>query len=215
MVDVVRVPWEDGELSFPANLGLNWWESITGPGRFFRGVDWDGPFSRPILYWLLVWIAAGAVSLLWAPAELEALATVLGGEGVGDGRLLQLLNFFLSPFAALLTLAVAMVLHHLAALLLAPERRGIEATGRVVCYAGGPMILSSIPVPWVLDWFVTVIVWAWVCMLLVLGFREAHRTSTARAGGIVAIPVLVVGVVMVLLILLLAAILASIPGLPI
>lgn len=209
----VRVPWEDGTVPFPANVGLTWWESLVRPGRLFRHVDWDGPVSRPLLYWLLVWIAAGAVGLLWTPPELASLSEALGPEAGADGRLLQLLNFFISPFAALVALAFAMVLHHLAALLLAPDRRGIEATGRVICYAGGPLILSALPAPWMLDWVVTVAVWVWMVTLLVLGFREAHRTSTARAGAIVAIPALVIGLLAVLVVLALATLVSSMPAL--
>lgn len=215
MVADVNVPWEDGKVSFPANFGLTWWESLTRPGRFFSDVDWDGPLSRPILYWLLIWITAAALSLLWAPAELEAVAAALGAEGGVDGRLLQLLNFFLSPFVALVTLAVAMALHHMASLLLAPERRGIEATGRVVCYAGGPLVLTSLPVPWLLDWAVTIAVWAWIVTLLVAGFRKAHRTSIGRAGAIVAIPLAIVVFMSLILLLGLAAVLARFPELPV
>lgn len=213
MVSHERVPWEDDEFSFPANFGLTWWESLTRPVRCFHGVDWEGPLSRPLLYWLLVWIVAAAVSLLWTPTEMEALSAALGDEIAMDGGLLQLLSFFLTPFVALVSLAVAMALHHLAALLLAPERRGIEATGRVVCYASGPLVLASLPAPWPLDWFVMIAVWTWLVTLLVIGFREAHRTSTARAGGIVAIPALVVGFLTVVLLLGLAAIMASLPEL--
>ena len=60
----------------------------------------------------------------------------------------------------------------------------------------------------------TIGVWLWLVALLVVGFREAHRTTTARSGGIVAIPVLVLGLVTVLLVLGLAAILATLPELP-
>ena len=213
MVSMQPVPWEDEQLSFPANLGLTWWASLTTPRRFFRQVDWEGPFSRPLLYWLLLWIVTGALGLLWVSPELEALSTVLGEQGSVDSRLVQLLNFFMSPFAALAALAIGMVLHHLAALLLAPERRGIDATGRVICYAAGPLVVTPFPVPWMLDWLVTVAVWVWVATILVLGFREAHRTTTGRAGGIVAIPVVVLGLFTVLLVLGLAAILASLPEL--
>lgn len=207
------VPWEDDGVPFPANLGLTWWESLTRPGPFFRNVNWEGPFARPLLYWLLLWIVSAALNLLWVPAELEVMSAALLGEGAVDGRLLQMFNFFLSPFVALITLAIAAGLHHAVVVFMAPERRGLDATGRVVCYSGGPMVLSSLPVPWIIDWLVTVAVWAWVVSLLVIGFREAHRTSTARAGGIVAIPVLVAGFMMVLLLLGLAAVVSSLPEL--
>jgi hypothetical protein len=213
VVDGGRVPWEDNAVPFPANIGLTWWESLVRPASFFGRVDWDGPMSRPLLYWLLAWILAGAIGLLWAPAELEALSLALGLEAAADGRLVQLLNFFVSPFAALGALAVAMVLHHLPALLLAPDRRGIDATGRVVCYTGGPLILASIPAPWLLDWLLTMAVWVWIVTLLVLGFRQAHRTSTPRAVAIVAIPVVVMGALAAMTVLILAAVLASLPEL--
>jgi hypothetical protein len=211
-----RIPWEHPDVAFPANIGLTWWDSLTKPEAFFRSVNWDGPLARPVLYWLLVWIVAGLLSLLWDPAELESLSVaLLGEEGAIDGRLLQLLSFFLTPFVALAALALATVLHHAAALMLAPDRRGVEATARVVCYASGPMVLASLPVPWVLGWFWSAAVWAWTVVLLIYGFREAHRAATGRAAGIVLLPAVVVGVFFVFLALALAAVLASLPELPV
>ncbi len=209
------IAWEDPGEPFPANLGLTWWRSITAPGDFFRSVAWSGPFGRPVLYWLLVWVIAGALALLWPAADVEAAYGILFGSGGEiDGRLLQLLNFFLTPFAALLTLGAGSACLHLFAMILAPEHRGIRATARALCYSGGPLVLASLPMPWFLSWLWSPAVWVLSVALLVLGQREAHHVTTGRAVAIVLFPAAIAGTLLVLLGLLVAFLLATLPEVP-
>ena len=210
------VPWEDPEVPFPANLGLAWWDSLTRPHTFYRRVDWSGPLSRPVLYWLLVWIAAGMVSLLWTPAEFEAAAAALLGENSAiGGEGLRLLSFFLTPFAALLTLAAGAVVHHALAVALAPAHRSIHATTRVVSYAAAPVLLLAVPVPGVLGMPWTLACWAWTAALLAAGFREAHEVSTPRALAIALLPAATLALLVVVALFVLAALLAALRELPI
>lgn len=209
------LPWEDEAVPFPANLGLTWWLTLARPRAAYRSVDWDGPLSRPVLYWLLVWIAAGAVSLLWVPAEFDAVTAALFGEGSGfGGRELQLLSFFLTPFAALLTLAVGAVVHHALAVALAPSHRSLRATGRVLCYAAAPVLLLAIPVPGVVGLPWTLGCWTWAAVLLVVGFREAHHASMPRATAIALLPAVTVAVLTLVALFVLAAVLTVLPELP-
>jgi hypothetical protein len=210
-----RVPWEDPEVSFPANLGLAWWESLTRPAAFYARVDGNASLSRPILYWLLLWVAAGMLSLLWAPPDLEGLLVTVFGEGAApDTREFQLFSFFLSPFVALAVLGAGTLVHHGVAVAVAARHGRMADTARVVCYAVSPIVLAALPVPRFLGPFWSLGVAAWTAALLVSGFRHAHATSTGRALVIALLPGAVVLSLAVLVTVAMVAVMSTLPDLP-
>lgn len=164
------VPWEDSSVPFPDDLVRTWRSSLFEPVGFFARLSDRGTFARPLLYFLLATVAGAVFTLVWEYAPILPGAGPDGPMGIGPG-----LFFFLTPFVALVSLAVSTLLYHLGAVVLAPERRGMGATARVLCYAAGPSVLAVIPV---LGGLVG-LVWTWV--LQVVGLREVHRTNTGRA----------------------------------
>lgn len=206
------VAWEDPEVPFPANLALTWWASLSRPGSFFQSVNWGGALSRPLYYWLLIWVISGALMLLWPVGDIEATHEALFGPASDpDVRLLQLLSFFLTPFVAVAALAVGSVSLHVFARLLSSDGRPLADTARAVCYACGPMVLGSIPLPGVLAWFWAPAVWILWIVLLVLGQREAHRVTAGRAAAIVLLPLAIAGTVLVLLVVTAFVLLTALP----
>lgn len=198
--EVGPVPWEDASVPFPANLGLTWWETLVAPARFFRGVWWEGPLARPVLYFLSVAILAATLGLFWF---------VWGPWGAAaDTGLtleLQLLAFFLTPLVMLAALGVVTLVQHLFVLLLAPEHRGIGSTATVLCYSSGVGLVSALfppalgmvgPAPGLggvmyVAWYfaLALAVQVWYVALMVLGVRAAHSTTTGRAAAIVLLPI--------------------------
>ena len=208
--DPGRIPWEDPGRGFPANLGATLAESLAGPSGFFRRIDPDVPFSRPLLYYLVVSVAGALFSALWTvsgggPAVPAEMTEALGYGGLGDpaARGWVVLEFFLSPFLALLGLAIWTVLIHPFCRLFADSRRPLSETGRVICYATGPAVLSI--VPWVGGFAAA----AGILVLTVVGLRERHRTTTGRAVAAVLIPLIGVTFLLVTLILFSLAVLGS------
>lgn len=205
-----RIPWEDPERGFPAGLWATLSESLAAPGGFFRRLDPDVPFSRPLLYYLVVTVASALFSTLWSmsgggPALPPEMTEALGYGGLGDpeSRGWLLFEFFLSPFLALLGLAIWTVLIHPFCRLFSDSRRPISETARVLCYASGPAVLSI--VPWVGGLLGTI----GVLVLTVIGLRERHRTTTGRAVAAVLLPVIGVTVLLVALFLFSLAVLGS------
>jgi hypothetical protein len=203
------IPWEDAAVSFPANLAASWWWSLTSPNSFFERVGFSASFVRPLLYYLLVAVIAAAFTLLWGLAGLDAVALdAIGAEfGLEPGGLL-ILNFFLSPFQALLVLLVSSLFLHAFALMLAPEHGGLAATGRVFCYGSGPAVLAGLP------YIGALLALVWSIVLLVAGMKQAHRTSTGRAAAIVLLPYAIGFFVLILLILVALALKQVLPELP-
>lgn len=169
------VPWEDPELGFLEGAGRTWRESLFEPDRFFRRIRGGGTVARPLLYFLLVTVVAAFFGLVWQAAGV-AFMDVASYAGAGDAMALgPVVSFLVSPFAALAGLLVATLVYHLGALMVAPDRRGMAATARVVCYAAGPSLLAVVPVVGSLAGAI------WTVVLQVVGLREVHRTTTLRA----------------------------------
>jgi hypothetical protein len=143
---------------------------------------------------------------------------------------LQLLGFFLTPFVVLIALGFVALLQHLFAVLLAPRRRGLGATARVLCYAGGIGLLTGILPPafgpagvapgivgglYMLAYASIVIsVQVWYVIVSVLGMREAHSVSTGRAAAIVLLPIALMLFGLVTLVFAVIA-LSALAGLPV
>lgn len=216
------VPWEDPSMPFPANLGLTWWDCLVSPDLFFDRVHWDGPFSRPLLYFLLLAVTGGLLGLFWFTWGPPGV-----GYELGLTFELQLLSFFVTPFAVLLMLGVVSVSQQLFVLLLAPGGRGLAATATVICYASGVSLLSAVLPPiqglartaggltgavlTTIHLSLIVGVQAWYLFVMVIGIREAHSTTTGRAIAIVLVPLAILLVLVTALVVLALTLLTLAP----
>ncbi len=189
------VGWEDPRGTFPSNLVGTWRASLFEPAAFFRGLPYGAPLARPVLYYLIVSVTSAFFVLLWQSVSDSLFPSMaLGSSEVGP-----LVQFFFEPFGALILLGVGTLVLHALALVLAAEPRGIGATLRVFCYAWGPSVFTIVPILGPIVGFV------WSVVLLVVGVREAHRTTGVRAAVIVVTPILALLVALLLLIALLIA----------
>lgn len=177
------VAWEDPERAFPRDLWQTWTECLSSPSGFFRRVPHGEPLVRPVLYYLLISVAAAFFALLWN--AVSGAARLPGAGAGGRGGEVEILLFFLSPFLALLALGVNTAVTHLMVAILAPERRGPGATARVLSYAASPGVFTAIPL------LGPPVAMVWGLVLQVVGLREAHRTTTFRAALVVLIPIAV------------------------
>lgn len=174
-------PWEDG--GGLAALATSWWESLVDPSRFFGRLDWGGGLELPVLYYLVFSVVGAGFQAAWNALLTPALLSALGGSELmaAAGASSPFLQFFLSPFKALFGLALVTVFLHPVCLLLSDRARPMRSTARVVCYAAGPQVLLAVPVIGGLA------ATLWSAVLTLLGVREAHRTSTTRAAGALAV----------------------------
>jgi hypothetical protein len=184
-------------VAFPASLLRTWRDSLFQPAAFFRRLAWEGSLARPLLYYLLVSITSAFFVLLWRSTDVPLLASSFRPEA----PLAPLVQFFFEPFAALIGLGLGVIVLQLFALILAPARRGMRATARVFCYSAGPAVFTAVPI------LGPAVGAVWSLVLLVMGLREAHRTTPGRAAAIVLIPV--VGFIMVLASLLVLLVLSG------
>ena len=221
-----RTAWEDPSVPFPSNFASSWWESLTRPASFYGRLGWDDPVSRPLLYFLIATVGGAAFSLVWrlvgvggalSEALLESTAEMAGDSGGLAAELLAIsgqettadlvLDFFLEPFVQLTVLLISVLVVHLFVAILASERRGLGATLRLACYAGGPALLTIVP-------FVgATVAWVWSIVLTVIGVSAAHRTSVGRATAIVLLPLFIgIMVISALTVMLIVFAAAMLPG---
>ncbi len=203
------VPWEDPEVGFPEDLGRTWIESITSPVSFFQRMEPEAPLARAVLYFLIMAVGAALFSLLWglagsAPELPPQAADVMDL----DPRGIQLFGFFLSPFANLILLGLAAVSVHLFVRLLTDSSRTLLATTRVICYASGPALFTLVP------WAGEIAGWIGSAILLTIGIREVHGTTTGRATLTVLFPFMLAMLLVGLAWLFVLAVFASLGHLP-
>lgn len=181
------VAWEDPNVSFPANFVRTWNGFIAAPSRIFASVPFDNPVARPLLFYLFIAIVAAFFSLLVTAAMgvpegfNETLSTYDLGFEMSPGAL-ALVVFFATPFVLLFALLINSLVVHLFVVMLIRERRTLGATVRVMCYSIAPYPVAAIPIIGPMASSV------WITVLVILGLREAHRTTTGRAAAAVLIP---------------------------
>lgn len=203
------IPWEDPGVGFPANLGRTWIESLTAPVDFFRRLEPEAPLARAVLYFLIMGIGAALFSLLWGLAGSAPELSLEAASVVDlDPRALQLFGFFISPFANLILLGLAVLAVHAFVRLLTASDRSAVSTARIICYASGPALLTLVP------WAGEVAGWIGSAVLLVIGVREVHGTTTGRASLTVLLPLLLAIVLGALAWLFVLAVFASLGDLP-
>lgn len=191
--------WGDPGRPFGARLVRTWRESLFEPTAFFRRVRRDSSLSDPLLYFLLVTVVGAFFSLWWdavgvAPGGWDGvpalgLGTEVGGAGVA------VVGFFISPFAALIGLALWTLMLHLFVVVLVPERRPLGSTARLLCYSAGPGVLAAVPI------LGSLVGAVWMTVLQIVGVREVHGATTGRAAAAVLAPL---GILLLLGILLFA-----------
>lgn len=207
--ETTKVAWEDANGRFPSNLLQTWLDCVTRPTEFFSRIDISSSLGRPLLYYLIVSMLSAFFYMAWgSPGFDESWRSALGVQADPIDQAsssFRLLYFFATPFASLLALGIGTLTYHLFTLFLAPRKRDLSATARVLCYAGSPGVLSIIP------WVGGLVGGIWSLVLLVIGIRQVHRTTTGRSIAIVLLPSVLIMVAVFSLVLLLVFVAAAAP----
>ncbi|MDT8437052.1 MAG: YIP1 family protein [Gemmatimonadota bacterium] len=208
-----RVPWEDPEEGFPANLFRTWMRSLAEPSALFRSVDPEAPLLRPLLYFLIVTVTASFFATMWLLAGVTMLPMTGAGaaaELAAPTAVSALADFFLSPFLALVGLGFTTLVVGLGVRLIMGAGRRLRGTAHLLCYTSGPMVLTIVPLVGQLVGSV------WSIVLLVIGVREVHRTTTGQAvvAGLLVPLAAVIGVAMAAAILMALALAPFLGDLP-
>ena len=205
----VRTPWEDAEVSFPADLFRSWMEVLTRPKEFFRSLDPEISFARPLIFYLLFSVfGSGASTLSWLAIFGDSYKQLNIGPGMEAFPLTAYMwmNFFFSPFTALIALLVYVGMVHGGVRIFVPDGKSIGVTARTLSYVTAPAVVAIVPV---LGWAVA---FFWTATLAVIGIQWTHRTSFGRAFAAVIVPPFILLSGLMMLFVLLGVFLALVVG---
>ena len=171
---------------------------VVEPVAFFRGMNRQGDFVNPLVFSLICWeISAIIGGFLGVLGSLVGL----GARGAGEAIVSFFASLILTPILATVALFIGAGIIHLLVMLIArPMSTGFETTFRVIAYSNVTSLISWVPILGVLVGSI------WSVVLLILGVREGHATSTGKAAIIVLIPAAVV----LFILLVLAAVIGAV-----
>ena len=179
------VHWEDRDrLGFLRAFSQTWSDASFRPGLFFGNAPKTGNLGSALLFAFLTGMTSTLLSLVWwVPfSGFEEFETVLGVQMGRDVLGAAVLMF---PFALVMLIFVSSAIYHLSLLMLGCSRHGWEATFRAVCYSYGPQLFAIVP------WCGGMVATVWQFVIMVIGFRELHETTTGRALFAALLPFLV------------------------
>jgi hypothetical protein len=193
-----HVPWEDRQrLGFLPAFSQTWSDSVFRPMEFFRRAPKTGNIGAALLYAILIVTTGGLLSIFWQYlfwdifSNWQDLESIIGQEISRD--ILGVWALLL-PFFAIISLFISSFIFHLCLMIVGSSKNGYEATLRGLCYSYGPYLFVLIP------FCGSLIAGVWTLVLMIIGWRELHESTTGRVLFAVLLPfVLCCGAFMMLL----------------
>jgi hypothetical protein len=136
---------------------------------------------NPLLYGVIIGFLGGLFTLLWR----YTFSGLIGAINFFFTSSILFYAFFL-PFLIALGLFVAGGIFHILLMLVGGNKKGFEATFRVVAYSNSTQVFSVLPL---LGGMIAVI---YNIILWIIGFRESHQISTAKATFAVFLPLILI-----------------------
>jgi hypothetical protein len=178
----LHFPWPPAEGASVLDAWIRTWSGASlRPSRFFAAMPAEGSPGAAIIYYLSIGIPVAGAQLFWQ---------MIGGAlGIGDPPAADaagwspLVDFLLSPLLLLLSLFLAAGVTHVLLKLFGAAGGNYGRTIRVFAYAYSPNLLGVIP------WAGTIVGFAWMVVVAIVGLRTAHGTTTGRAAAAVLVPV--------------------------
>lgn len=165
-------------------------ESALKPVEFFRSLRLQGNVMDAALFGIGIVAITALVQLLWSAMIAPLPFYILGEVGgislpeVASMAALSWLNFFFAPILWAVAFLILAGLFHLGLSLLGAAQQPFESTFRIMCYAAAPLLLMLVPFCGELAGKI------WMVVLLVIGIRECHGTSTGYALIAVLMPII-------------------------
>jgi hypothetical protein len=182
-------PWEDLEgLGFFQAFLTTLKDVLFSPAQFYRRMPTRGEFRSPLIFGLILGVLGGVLGLAWQQVFMlrvgqfrEIAPTHLVGITIA------------LPLIVLVSLYIWSAIVHLCLTMVGGNRRGFEATFRVIAYSWSTQILALIP-------FVgSLIIPLYALVIEVIGLRESHGIGTGRAVLAVFLPFIAIAVFFVVL----------------
>ena len=182
------VHWEDrGRVGFLRGFSQTWSDATFRPAQFFRRAAKTGNLGSAFLFAFLLGMTSGLLSLLWQDqffdtlSRMDEFGPLFGPDASISFRGLYALML---PFLVVIAIFLTSAIYHFCLIIVGSGQSGWEATFRAVCYSYGPQLLVLIPLCG--GWIATV----WQYVIMIVGWRELHQSTTGRAVLAALLPLL-------------------------
>lgn len=181
-------PWEDmGRVGFFQAFLTTLREVLFSPTRFYHRMPTNRGLSNPLIFALILGVLGGVLGLAWQQAFIPQLEQF---PGTATPYLVGITIAL--PLIVLLALFVGSAIVHLCLMLVGGNRRGFEATFRVIAYSWATQIFALVPL------IGSFIIPIYSLVIEIIGLRESHGISTARAALAIFLPFIVVVALLVI-----------------
>ncbi|MCP4580895.1 MAG: hypothetical protein GY839_04710 [candidate division Zixibacteria bacterium] len=191
-------PWEDRDkLGFVGSLFETWKESLFNPTKFFRRLPVKGGLGNPILYGLILGFIGIVFHSMWEQFfgqlfDPSHWAPYLGRDFDYDfyefTRHIESISFLFTiiimPVFLLASFFIISGIVHLILLIFGWNKEDYEATFRITTYTEGTSFFMIIPI---IGWMIASI---WQLVLMIIGIKEIHRTTTGQAILVMLLPLI-------------------------
>ena len=193
-------PWPPPEGASVVEAFVNTWRaSVFQPTAFFRRMPREADYGAVIVYYLVVSVVAAGCQLFWhmvlPPVSYGPLLEFMKQQESAAGAVV---SFLITPVLALSALYIVAGVTHVMLLLVHGEKHGFDPTTRAVAFSHGPALFAIVP------YLGNFVAFFWTILLVIIGLREAHETSTGKAATAVLVPLfllVVLGVLVTLAVL--------------
>lgn len=163
---------------------------LSAPSRTFANMPTEGGLLKPLKFYVLIYTLTSWVSMAYQLALTMVNPALTMGENAGKIPQTTFLAvfafiFLIMPVLCLIGAFFSAGLFHVIILLLGGSDKKFETTFRVVCYGGGAVsVFQLLPICG------SYILMIYSLVVLVIGFREAHKMTTMTSVFSVLVPVL-------------------------
>jgi hypothetical protein len=175
--------WEDMEnLGFFQAFLTTLREILFSPTKFFGRMPLRRGLSNPLIFALIMGVLGKVLGLTY-----QQVLSLRFGElpGLSPGHFIAIAIAL--PLIVLAGLYIGCGIVHVCLTLVGGNRKGFEATFRVIAYAGATEIFSLIP------FIGSIVTFIYALPITIIGLRESHGTSMGKAALAVFLPAIVLG----------------------
>jgi hypothetical protein len=198
--------WEDMEnLGFLRAFFGTIGEVLFHPTRFFSQMPVDRGLIQPLIFALVMGVLGGLIGLVYQLLMTHYIGGFFHAEGAGGVSVPLMVGSAIGlPILTVIGVFIGSAILHLCLMIVRGNRKGFEATFRVVAYAMSTQIFGIIPI------LGSIIGWIWTLVVEILGIRESHRISTGRAAFAIFLPLLAILALLIVLAVIMVPVLLQI-----
>jgi hypothetical protein len=180
-------PWEDMErLGFLGAFLTTLREVLFSPTRFYGRMPTRGGVLNPLIFAVILGVLGGVLGLAW-----QQVFTVQLEQFPWSTAHLVVITIAL-PLIVLATLFLGSAMIHLCLMMVGGNRKGFEATFRVIAYSWSTQIF--ILVPFVGSFIIPI----YALVVEIIGLRESHGIGSGRAALAIFLPLIAIAVLFVI-----------------